>query len=361
VIATTPASGAAEREEVIWASLGRMLVSADPVGVLANKLGPMAARVLDGEGRPVPRELEAEARLAKAAWMASVPLLGRIRSACEGPLVLIKGAEVAALYPGRARAFLDIDLLCPDPTAAHAALRDDGFVEVDDPALFIDQHHLRPLQCPGIWLQVEIHLWPLWPQSIPPPPVNQIVAGRVPSATGVPGISAPDPAHHALILAAHHWATQPLHALRDVVDIAAVAARTDPAAIEAAARAWGVDRLWRTTFAAANGLLGGERQSAAVAVWARHLPAVRERSVLSNHLGRWLSNFWGLPLGPALRGLAATLRKELLPYPGETWREKLIRVWHAVARPRASMSSHADSWRDAAGVPPDVGHPPERR
>jgi hypothetical protein len=338
----------AEHEATIWRRVDELLATADVEGVLANKLGPLAARRLHEQGGPVPPTLEDEARLARAAWMSSIVLLSRIRSMCEGPLLLIKGPEVAALYPGRARAFMDVDILTPDAEQVHGALRANGFIEVDDPELFIHHHHLRPLQWPALWLKVEIHQRPMWPKGLTPPSVEEIVAAAVPSATGVPGLSAPDPASHALILAGHAWVHDPLDTLRDLIDVAAVAAQADPARLTALARAWGFERIWRTTYGAANGLVGDGAPTRAVRLWGRHLPAVKERTVLGNHLARSLNGFWALPLRSALRAAARGLRFDLFPYEDESWREKLIRVRYAFARPSASRSSHTKAWRAAA-------------
>jgi hypothetical protein len=287
--------------------------------------------------------------MAHAAWMTAIPLLGRIRSVCEGPVLLIKGPEVVALYPDRARGFNDIDLLVPDPEATHATLRANGFVEVDDPETYEqDQHHLRPLQWPALWPWIEIHKRPLWPALLPAPGIEEIVARAVPSATGVQGLSAPHPAHHALILASHHWVTEPMGSLRDLVDVFAVTTQTDERELAAFARELGIERIWHTTYAAIQGLFGGERQSWAVRLWGRHLPEVRERTVVENHVERWLHGFWGFSPRLALRRIRAELRQELVPYPGERWRDKLIRVAYALTHPRAPVSSHQRAWREAA-------------
>jgi hypothetical protein len=347
-----PAASAAQRDALIWRTLDELLARAQVGGMLANKLGPLAARSMRMHGRPVPRPLETESRLAKTAWISAIPLLHRIRTVYDGPVLLIKGPEVAARYPDRARSFMDVDVLVPDAQALHDAMRADGCVLVDDPEVYVnqDQHHLRPVQWPDTWLRVEIHVRPLWPQGKTPPPMEEIVAAAVQSATGVPGISAPHPAHHAVILASHAWVSQPLETLRDLVDVAAVAAEADERELTRTARAWGIERIWRTTYDAATGVLGGRRTTAAVQIWGRHLPAVRERSVLSNHLQRWLSPFWGLPPLSALRWIVAAFRQEIYPYPDESWRHKLIRVAYAFANPRAPVSVHERAWREAAGA-----------
>lgn len=346
--ATASSRPPAERGDLIWKAVEQLLASAEIAGIRAHRLGPLAARFLREQGRPVPPELIQDERLARSAWMSSIPLLGRIRSICDGPLLLIKGPEVTALYPGRARAFMDIDILSPDAEAAHAALRASGFVEVDDPELFEDHHHLRPLRWPALWPKVEIHRRPMWPEGLQPPPVDGIVAAAVPSATGVPGISAPAPAEHAVILASHAWVHEPLHTLRDLIDIAVVAACAGDDRPRALAAEWGIERIWRTTNDAAEGLLGGRGPSPAVRIWGRHLPAVKERTVLDNHLERSLHGFWAFPPWTAFRIALRGLRHDILPYPGESWRDKAIRVLYGLARPRSPRSSHTEAWRAAA-------------
>src|SRR5207244_8015347 len=161
---------------------------------------------------------------AAAAVVMARPLLEHIRSVCAGPLVLVKGPEVARLYPGSARTFGDLDLLAADAEAAQRALLAAGYVEVDDPEPFLDHHHLRPLKAPTIGLNVELHTGPLWPVATEPPPLQTILDRSVVAGVGVEGVSAPNPVHHALILAAHAWSHDPLQTLRDLVDIAAVSA-----------------------------------------------------------------------------------------------------------------------------------------
>jgi hypothetical protein len=328
-----------------------MLADADVDGIRFNKLGPLAARIWREQGRAVPAPLAGDARLATAAWMSSLPLLRRIREVTEGPLLLIKGPEVAALYPGRARRFMDLDLISPQADAVHAALRADGFVEVEDPELFVNHHHLRPLQLPEHWIRVEIHQRPGWPPELPPPPVQDIIAAAVPSLTGVPGISAPDPASHALILAGHAWVHDPLDTVRDLIDVAVVTERADLARVNALARQWGIERIWRTTYGSADGLLRTGRRTQAVRVWGRHLPAIKERTVLGNHLQRWLNGFWGLPPRAISPWIRDVFRQELFPYADESWRDKLIRVRRAFTKPRSSMSVHTQAWRDEAHPP----------
>ena len=334
----------------IWDALDRLLEGADVAGIRAHKLGPAAARRLRRLGQPVPALLAHDDRTAAAEMLAAPPLLERIRTLVDGPLVLIKGAEVAHLYRDHARSFSDVDLLSPDPPRAQQALIDSGFVEVDDPELFVDHHHLRPLKWPLLPLKVEIHSAPPWPHRFSPPALPEIFEAAQPSLVDVDGILAPAPAHHALILAAHHWTTQPLHRVRDLLDVAVVGGKAREDELEATARAWRIERIWAATSGAAAALLDGGRPTAALRLWARHLPDLRERTVLDNHLLRWFYGFWELPPEAALAVTVEALQLELLPRPGEPWRQKLTRVASAVRRPSAPLSVHTAGWSAAVGA-----------
>jgi hypothetical protein len=331
-----------------WRSVDRLLAHAEVDGIRAHKLGPLAAWRLRDLGRAVPALLAHDARAATTAMLVVRTLLERVRASCEGPLVLFKGPEVARLYPGSARLFIDVDLLTPAAESVHRELRAAGFVEVDDPELFVEHHHLRPLKLPALPLKVEVHMEPAWPPNVEPPPVAEIVERARPSDLGVEGISAPDPVHHALLLAAHAWVHEPLHTLRELVDVEAVSAGADPAELERTARAWRIPGIWRTTRAAASMLLDGGPPTTAVRLWGRHLEQVRERTVLDNHLARWLHVFWELPPHAAVAELGQALRQEVFPDEEESWRDKLTRVANALRHPRAPRSVHTSQWRLAA-------------
>lgn len=338
-------------ETPLWPAVDDLLAHAKVDGILAHQLGPLAAHRLRRLGRPVPAALQREEQLARMSMLTSIPLLRRIRDLAHGPLVLVKGAEVACLYPGRARSFSDLDLLAVESNALHESLKADGFVEVDDPDLFHDYRHLRPLQAPQLWLKIEIHTRPILPDGVEPPPLAEIVEASVPSAVGVDGISAPHPVHHALMLAGHAWDDhEPLGVLRDLIDVAAVSQHAGESELARTARAWGVEGIWHTTNGATTALFDGGRQTAALRLFGRHLPHVRERTVLDNHLQRSLSPFWELPLHRALLAIPETVRRGLLPEPGESWGHKLKRVKHGLLHPGRPMSTHTQSWRsDAAG------------
>jgi hypothetical protein len=331
------AATAADASTTLWRALDGLLETAELDGIVAHKLGPLAANRLRRLGQPLPPALRAEERAAALANALAVPLIERIRASSDGPLLLFKGPEVARLYPGGARRFVDVDLLAADAEGVHAALTAHGFVEAsDDPdEVYVGHAHLRELKWPRMWLKVEVHSRTDWPRGVTGPPPQTLLAAAVPSSSGIDGISALTPVHHVLVLAAHAWVHEPLATLRDLVDIAAAAAGLDEAELERTAQAWGIQRLWRTTRRAIEALFYEGSQTLPLRSWARHLPAVREKTVLENHLGRWLHPYWELPPAAAAGRMAQTILDDLRPAPGERRREKLLRISRAVRNPKA--------------------------
>src|SRR5581483_4194262 len=301
----------------LWAAVGALIDRASVDGVVVHKLAPLAAGRRRAAGEPVPEALAAEERAASFAALSATALLGRIRELGEGPIVLLKGPEVAALYPQNGRRFVDVDTKGFEP---------------------LEHHHLPPLRWPVVPLVVEVHASPNWPRGMHAPPLAEILEAAVPSIVGVKGISAPRPLHHALLLTAHAWAHGPLQTLRDLVDVAALAAGEERAELDRLAAAWGIRRVWRTTRQAVDALFAGGPRPAALRIWARHLNAVRERTVFENHLQAALHPFWGRPLAPALLESMAAIRTDLVPAPGESWKTKLQRIPRAVREARMPVS-----------------------
>ena len=343
--------GSSARETALWEAADGMLGGASLGGILAHRLGPLAGKRFRALGRQVPKELREEERAAALAMMSAGPLIERIRSATDLPLVVIKGPVLAKLYPAQARRFIDVDVLTTDADSVQRSLLGDGFVEDPDPGqdLTDEHHHLQPIRWPALPLKVEVHARPALPTRARRVPFEEILEASVPADLGVEGILAPSPQHHALILASHAWLHTPLATLRDMIDIAAVSAQANESELARTATAWGVDRLWRTTRNAIDGLFYDGPRSVPLRTWARHLEGVRERTVLEAHLQRWLDPFWELPLHAALAVLPRVLRAEVAPAPGDTGRDKLRRMVRAIRAPRASAP------RGARGAGPPAG------
>jgi hypothetical protein len=341
-------STSVERHRELWHALDRLLRAAGPERAVLQGVGPLEAERRNRVGEPIPAALEIEARRAAFAMLSVQPLLRRIRDNCDGPLVLMKGPEIAIHYPGSARAFHDIDLLVPQPDRTHGQLREAGFAVAGDPDRFRPHHHLQPLKWPDLPLRVEIHGRPHWPEGLDAPAASSIIAASVLSTQGVEGILAPELPHHVLLVAAHAWAHEPLHRLRDLIDVRALAVSATREALEQTARSWGVTRLWRTTDRVTDAVLGWGRMPLHLRLWAGHLLELRERTVMQNHLRAWLAAYSALPISSALATTAHAVRDDVSRAPEERWAEKLARAVTASKNAGMPLSRHHRRLGEAA-------------
>jgi hypothetical protein len=326
----------------LWDAVDRLVERAPrPSDLYNHRLEFFGAHWLRKNGRPVPPSLAMHERRSAALALCVPAVLARARAATDVPLLLFKGPEVAARYPDPAlRMFRDVDLIAPDAAEAQQALLAAGFQEVGDPDLYRDIHHLRPLKWPGLPLVVELHSEPKWVEPLAPPDLSSLFEDSRPAVAGPEGVLTPSPARHAVLLAVHSWAHEPLRILRDMVDVAALEREASREESFEVAREWGVERLWSTTVAALDCIFAGGRPPAALRIWAKNLALVRERTVLEAHLERWLADFSALPFGLALRRVRRTISRELTPDRGEGWRRKLSRSRLAVRNAARRRSDH---------------------
>jgi hypothetical protein len=112
-----------------------------------------------------------------------------------------------------------------------------------------------------------------------------------------------------LVVTANAWAHKPLRRARDLVDVAALAAILDRAALDTAARVWRMGRLWSTTIGAADALLSG-RPTMPLRLWAREVLELREQSFRERLLRHYLAVFWALPAWSAARATARTILRD---------------------------------------------------
>lgn len=308
----------------------------------AHLIGPLVARRWRQQGRSVAPLLEHEEQLATLANVLAPVLIRRIRASLDGPMMIFKGPEIAAEYPGSARLFSDVDVLVPDARAAQSALRAAGFVEVPDPdGLYVGIHHLIPVWHPSVpLLAVEIHSEPKWPYLLRPPATAELFEAAVPSRCGVADVLAPAHEHHALLLAAHGWEHEPLRHVRDVLDVAVAKEGLDANEIARLSCNWRVKEIWEINCATADALFRGAPRPRAMRIWARHLAAARERTVLENHLERWLSASSGLPLRAGLGHALRRMASDLQPAFDETWPDKLRRTAQAFGHAFYPRSEH---------------------
>jgi Uncharacterised nucleotidyltransferase len=292
-------------------------------------------------GVEVPPVLQRARQLAGLTASAVPRVLARARAASDGPLMLMKGAEVAAVYPDPlARPYVDVDLLTPDAPAVQRSLLAAGFQPLVAAPSVDAHHHLAPLHLPGLPVRVEVHRRPNWLSELRVPAVAELFEAAQPSVLDVPGLLAPAPEHHAVLLAVHAWADRPLGRLGRLVDVEAVSLAADAATLEAVARAWGCTRLWRSTRRTAQGVLLRRRVPGSLMLWTRRLPEMRERTVFDAHLERWLAPVWAFPARRALGCVASAMARDIRPHPGEGWGEQAARVRRAVAHAHRLESEH---------------------
>jgi hypothetical protein len=340
----------------LWEGVDRLLERIGPELIDEHRLGPLAARRLRLLGEPVPEQLAREERAARAAGLVAPVLLARVREACDGPLMLMKGPALTHLYPGGARRLSDLDLLAPDAERVQEALLAAGFRPQPEKSVldYDEHHHLRPLELPGLALAVEVHRRVMWPRGLAVPANDELFEAAVPSGV-VDGILSPDPHHHAIVVAAHSWGEVPMRRLRELVDVLALTDDEDRARLAALARTWGFERAWAATLAAADWLLRGGEEPRFVPYWARYLRGLREPTVFEMHLQEWLSPFSLARPAQAVRLSAAAVARDLRPRPEEGWGSKARRMAHGMRHPFAAKTTHdrrsgQGRWRRRTGV-----------
>jgi hypothetical protein len=342
VNATLPDAPAPPPPALVLSALDGLIEGARTLrGIEHHGLQLLAARRWRALGQPVPGRFFRQERRVAATWLGTPTALQRIRAAYDGDLLLLKGPEVAVAYPDPAlRPYADLDLLVSDSQAAQRALIADGFEPLGNERRYDGLHHLRPLRVPGLPLTVEVHHAAKWPAGLEAPSTPELLATGVPSRCGVEGILGLAPAPQAILLAAHAWAHAPLGKLRQLLDIALIAADAQPADLARTAERWGASHVWTTTVRALNALFGNARSPATLRLWARHLPSVRERTVFERHLTCWVSPLWSFAASDGLRHGAAAVAADLRPAGGERWRVKLRRTQLALANASMNASRH---------------------
>ena len=352
-IAKTHDDIAPARDSRLWTAVDDVLLRARTHDDLGHHgLHLLAARRASVLGLEVPPEWEVELRRSELVGLAVRALLVRVRDVVDGPVVLLKGPEVAARWEHPAtRSFGDLDLLVPHAQRAHRALRSAGFVPVGDPILYVGIHHLRPLAHPALPLPVELHARVKWPDGMTPPATEELLELAVASTTGIAGIDAPTAAVHSVLLAGHSWAHVPLRRLSDLVDILAMLQETSTDEATAAAARWQAERLWQSTLSAARHAIHRRGRSAAVGTWARGLSQARERTVLESHVERYAAPFAIHCLDEAVVASLTQARRSLTPAPTETWTAKLRRSRLAIRHAFVGQGEHIRR-RDRGGGSP---------
>ncbi len=328
-------------ESLLWERVGELADQAPRISDLRHhKLQLIAASRMRARRVEVPEELRRAERHAAAIALSATPLIRRVRAATDRPMIVMKGPEAAALWPSpRLRPWKDLDLLVEDAEAFQAELLAAGFVEIGDPVDYEDSHHLRPVAHPAVPVSVEVHRRPKWPTRRTPA-FDEIAAEAVPSVLDVPGVLAPSAAHHAVLMAGHAWEHDPLSRVGLLADIAAIALEADPDDIDAAARAWGVSRIWSVTESAIDRLLLDRRRASRSRIWHRHLYETRERTVFEGHIERLVGPVAAAPVTVAPVVATRAIWNTLRPGPDETWTQKLRRSRRSVHHASLRESEH---------------------
>jgi hypothetical protein len=328
-------------ESMLWERVGELADRAPRISDLRHhKLQLIAASRMRSRGEHVPAELRLAERNAAAIALSAGLLIRRIQAASDQPLIVMKGPEAAARWPSpRLRPWKDLDLLAENAEVVQAELLAAGFVEIGEPMDYADNHHLHPLAHPQLPLSVEVHRRPKWPARRTPR-FDEIAEAAVPSVLGVPGVLAPSPAHHAVLMAGHAWEHDPLGRLGLLADVAATALDTDADEITAAARAWGVSRVWSATASAIDRLLLERRRASRSPIWHRHLYETRERTVFEGHVERLIGPVAAAPVTAAPIVATRALWNTLRPRPDESWSQKLQRSRRSVHHASLRESEH---------------------
>lgn len=306
----------------LWTRVDELVERARTVSDLhAHRLHLYAAWRWRSVGRPVPAELVELERGARIFRLAAPAVMRRVRDAYDGPLVLLKGADVAAAYPKpELRPSIDLDFLVPDPERTQTALVAAGFNELPDTCTPDEHHHLPALEWPGLLVRVELHSMPSWPTWVPPPPVEELFASATTASALGHGVVALPPAHQALVLAGHMWREVPLARLGQLIDVVLMAQAAPVGETESLARRWRIDRLWQVTDATARRVLLAERiEGAAPRIWTRGLESMRERTVIESKLAELVGPFLAVPTRKAVAAAARMASSELRPSGDETW------------------------------------------
>ena len=258
----------------------------------------------------VPEALRPHLERTRVMALTAQFVLGRVRDVCDGSILLVKGPEAAIRYPHGARGYGDLDLLVPDAAAVQRQLRGAGFDEMPDPeGIFVGSYHLPPLRWRGS-LYVEVHTEPHWPDELRAPSIDELLDAAVPrrrlARQGWTASSHPPrrTTHFSSLHTLGRISRSGEHETWSTWERSAP--RRMRAEIRATARRWGIARLWETTERAIEGLLHRQRPLP-FRLWAGHVPELREKTVVEDHLERLCSPIWAYPPRMAARRVGRAL------------------------------------------------------
>jgi hypothetical protein len=177
----------------------------------------------------------------------------------EGPIIVMKGLEVAMLYPRPVeRPFRDLDLLMRDPQERWDRLVALGYRH-NPSRVGVEHHHLPALADLTGTLGIELHHHPNVPNWANVS-LDWVFETAQPSRTGIEGALRPRDDVHALLLTMHCWKGG-FTRLRDLFDAMLLAAMSR-ADVEETASSLGLRRLWRMSVRLADSTLFGDESRA---------------------------------------------------------------------------------------------------
>ncbi|HXG75984.1 MAG TPA: nucleotidyltransferase family protein [Gaiellaceae bacterium] len=333
----------------LWSRLDAAVDRAPSVAALHHhRLHLYAAWRWRSAGRTIPPELAALERGAATLRMGLAAMASYVRHAVDGPVVLLKGADVAALYPRpELRPSGDLDVLVADAAQAYRALLRSGFREDEaTPQTPTAHHHLAPLLWPGLAGRVELHSAPNWPLWLAPPPASEIIEAASGRSQAGDGILALSPAHRTAVLVAHLWRENPLGRLGQLLDVILSASHADPDAIAETMRRWRLERLWATTLAVASQIFADRSEQRRARFLSRPLRALHERSALEAKVAEAVAPFYGLRPPHSIVASGATVTRWLRPDQNETWRDKMRRTLKMTKQLASPVSIFVRRWED---------------
>lgn len=274
------------------------------------------------------------------AHLAPPNLLTQIRDVLDGPIVVMKGPEVATYYPDpSSRPFRDLDLLMHDAERAYRSLVRAGWEAVSEAR----PHHLPELLLPGTGVSVELHTAPNWPWWTTAD-ARELFQEAIPSALGVDGVQTLWPAHHALLLAAHSRQHEPIRRLIDLIDVALLMQQSDKDIVECLARRWGLGRVWNTTTRTMQALfLKTPLTSPIDCILVRHCQEVRQRTPFESRLAYVAAGLWAPRPSTMVAATAARAIMSVVPALPKSWGSAVQRTQLNVHRSirKASESPRA--------------------
>lgn len=215
-------------------SIQQWLASAPPSGLHSHRIDLLGS--VDSE----------TARQQAFFHLQAKSMLTRVRGVIDGPMVVLKGIEVAQLYPEPwQRDFVDVDIVVDELLQADRRLRAAGFKPLHNAISHPDYHQTAALILGDDPVTIELHRRPNSPRWNHFP-VEEVFAEALPSRTGVDGVLRPRDDHHAVIVAWHYW-RDGANRGRGLIDVQLLREQSSNEAISLVAEQWGVGRIWEQT------------------------------------------------------------------------------------------------------------------